>query len=345
MDKRIRLLAALLGVQVMVALVLGASGTGVTAKATSAPLLALQGKTIERVIIEGPEQAKVTVAKTDGGWRLPGQDNFPADRDRVERLLTRLKELKHGAPVATTKGALERFKVSEKNFERRITLASGADTLAVLYLGTSPAMRQVHAREAKQKRVYAVAFATYDVPVKPEDWEEKTVLRIPKDEIAAIEVDGLRLVRVESSGTAETNKDTKEKTNEDIKTEGASWQVAGPIKASLKPEAAEKLAGLLADLHFKAVLGQAEQPSYGLRTPQLALTITRKDGQTVAYRLGKMKDRDEYALKVSTRPEYFRVPNYTAKPLTEAATRTTLLGTGKVPPKTGAKAAKPRPRG
>lgn len=326
MEKHIRLLAALLGVQVLLALAFWIGGTTLSAKTSDTPLLALEGKTVERLTIEDSEQAKVMLAKIDGAWRLPEQGDFPADRDKIERLLTRLKELKQGPPVAKTVGAQERFKVSDENFERRISLASASDTLATLYLGTSPAMRQTHAREAGGKTIHAVELATYDVPVKPDDWEDKAVLQIPKDEIAAIEVNGLRLERAPDTGDRKANDENDNKTT---KPSATAWQLVGESKHAPNSEAAEKLAGLLAQLRIGAVLGKKEQTRYGLKTPRLTLSVVRKDGPTAAYRIGKMKDKEDYVLKVSTRSEYFRLPSYTAEPLIEAAKRETLLDSGK----------------
>ncbi len=332
MEKHIRLLAVLLGAQVLLALGLSLTGPDLSAQAGNAPLLTLKAGKVDRLTLEGPDKAKVVLAKANGTWRLPESGDFPADRDKIERLLTRLKDLKQGPPVAGTEGAQERFKVSDKRFERRITLGSGADTLATLYLGTSPGMRQAHAREAKQKTVYAVALPTYDVPVKPEEWEDKTVLQIPKQEITAIDVSGLRVERVTKTEKQEAVKNREEK-SEAGKPAEATWRVAGHTKKSLKPEAADKLAGLLADLRIGAVLGQAEQPAYGLKKPQLTLSVSRKNGKTVTYRLGKITGKEEYVLKASTRAEYFRLPSYTAEPLIEATKRDTLLGTR---PATGA---------
>ncbi len=42
------------------------------------------------------------------------------------------------------------------------------------------------------------------------------------------------------------------------------------------------------------------------------------------YRIGKAADKEEYTLKSSQRPEYFRLPAYATKPLIAAAQRDTL---------------------
>ncbi len=327
MEKSIRVLAVLLGVQVVLAFALWSRGANLSARTDANPLLDLGGKTVERVTIEGPDRAKVLLAREKGTWRLPEQGDFPADRGKIESLLARLKTLTQGPPVAGTEAARERFKVTDGNFERRITLASDAGTLATLYLGTTQGVRQVHAREAKQKTVHAVALPTYEVPVTAEDWEDRNVLQIPKREIAAIEVAGLHLEHAEQSGKKESDKHGKASEP----AVPAVWRAAERIRGSVNQGNADRLAGALSTLRFGTVLGTEERPDYGLAAPRLALSVTRRDGKTVQYRLGRMAGADDYVLKVSTRPEYFRLPGYAARPLIEAAARKALLAAGPRP--------------
>ena len=65
-------------------------------------------------------------------------------------------------------------------------LEQGDSTVATLYFGTSPGLRQVHARSKTDKAVYTTNFATYEAPVKAADWEDKHVLELPRDKISAI---------------------------------------------------------------------------------------------------------------------------------------------------------------
>lgn len=319
----IRVLAVVLVVQVLAAAALWISGSGLTAKGANTPLLAVKDENIDHLTFEAPGQTALTLVKADGVWRLPDQDDFPADNHKVEQLLAQLEGLKQGTPVATSKAAQDRFKVSDKHFERRITLAEGGKRLATLYLGTSVGVREVHARAADDQNVHAVKLAMYEVPVQPEQWEDKTVLQIPKDDIAAIDVADAHLERAPKTAAQSADKPVK---GAAAKPTAVAWQAAGAAQ-TLKPEAADKLAGLLAKLRFDAVLGRKEQPSYGLNTPRLTLTLTRTSGQVVKYRLGKMADKkEEYVLKTSDRDDYFRLPSYTAEPLIRAAQTDSLFG-------------------
>lgn len=338
MEKTIRLLAAGLGVQLLLAVGLSFSGPQLSAPAAETPLLGFDAGKVDRLVIEGPEAAKVTLAKTDGGWHLPDAADFPADRDRIEQLLKRLSELRSGTPVATTPGAQQRFRVSDADFERRISLHAGDKTLGTLYLGTAPSLRQINARAANSEAIFAVELGAHEFPVKNDDWIDHTVLRVPRDELVAIDVAGLHLERVpDSPPAADANaaaaKNPTDGAATDAKAagiEGAAprthWQVSGLAAGeSLNAAAADSLADKLAELRISAQLGSEEKSEYGLDNPVLSLQVTRKGDGPVEYRLGKAPQKDEYTLKVSNRAQYLRLPAYSAEQLSKAARRESLV--------------------
>ena len=85
MRKTIGVLAVLLVAQLVVAAALGWLDRGLSAPAEAGPLLRMSAERIDRVTIEGPEAAKVVLAKADGQWRVADAGDFPADAKRVER--------------------------------------------------------------------------------------------------------------------------------------------------------------------------------------------------------------------------------------------------------------------
>ena len=339
MEKTIRLLAAVLGVQLLLALGLSFTGPQLSTPAAETPLLGFDAEKVDRLVIEGPEAAKVALTKTDGGWHLPDAADFPADRDKIEQLLKRLTELQGGPPVATTPGAQQRFRVSDTDFERRVTLSAGDQTLGVLYLGTAPSPRQINARAASSEAIFAVALGAHEFPVKIDAWIDRTVLRVPRDEIVAVDVAGLHLERVpDPTPTMEaTTKASAENPTDGATTdakaagiEGAAprtqWRATGLAAGeSLNSAAADTLAGKLAEISISALLGTEEKSEYGLNNPVLSLQVTRKGGAPVEYRLGKAPQGDEYTLKVSDRTQYFRLPAYSAEQLLKASTRQALV--------------------
>jgi hypothetical protein len=327
MQKTIGLLAVLLAAQLALAVGMSLTGPELKAQQPDTPLLDLGEQTVDKITIEGSDNQKIAIVRKGQGWVLPAIGNFPADQSKVERLLEQLQGLKRGPAVATTEGALERFKVSDQDFERRLTLARDDETLATLYFGTSPGMRQVHARTSEDDAVYTARFGLYDAPVKAADWEDKAVLKIPADQIESISLAELTLRRANQSQNQSNSKGESASMDDAGEASDQTAWTAEPLEddATVNQEKADGLARKLADLTVGSVLGREARPEYGLETPALTLTVKREDGKTIEYRLGKHDEGDDYVLKVSSRPEYFRVPGYTAKPLIEAVDREHLL--------------------
>jgi hypothetical protein len=319
----IRILAVLLVAQIALAVGLNYRGSEVSPGAAKVALLDVAKDRIDRVTIEGPDGEKVVLAHTKDGWQLPDRGNFPANGDKVDGMLDKLLAIKEGLPVATSKGALERFSLSDDKFERRMTFANGDQTLATLYFGTTQGARQVHARHSDQDAVYTVTFGTYEAPSYGDDWLDKKILQFPETDIAAIDVDGLRLIPVATDKAAAGDKTETDKTATPAK---PTWRLAedtgGP---PLNVAAADKLAGRIAALRIDSVLGTEAKPEYGLDAPVVSLSVARKDGDSDDYVLGKAADKDDYTLKVSSRPEYFHLTGYEAKGLIDAAARDALL--------------------
>lgn len=306
MKKTIQWLAVLLGVQLLLALGVGFSDSALSgSQQDGSALLSFDKTAIDRITLEGPKHDKLVLVNKDGRWRLPEAGDFPADGARVTQLLDRLARLARGDVVAASHRAHERFKVGDAHFERRITLAKGDTPQATLYLGSSPALRRLHARRQGDDAVHIVELALFDLPLRVSDWQDKALLTLPPTEIAAIDLDGLRIERAQQD---------------------APW-TARPLPEGMrvKSDAAARLSRQLADLRFDAVLGQEAKPEYGLKTPLLQLKLTRRDGTTVDYLLGQAAGQESYTLKVSSHPEYFRIPNWTAEELLAAARREALL--------------------
>ncbi|MFZ5652837.1 MAG: DUF4340 domain-containing protein [Pseudomonadota bacterium] len=311
MNRTIQWLALLLGIQLLVALGLHFTGPDLAPGAARVPLLAFDRERVDRLRLEGPEQAVVTLEKGDAGWTLKELEGFPADTTKVDQLLARLAELQGGIPAATSAAAQPRFRVSDQDFERRIGLFAGDQALGTLYLGSSPGMGQIHARAGDSERIEVVELAAFDIPVKADDWIDRLLVRVPREQITAIEIAGLRIERVAATEGDEPR---------------PRWQATGLAEGEqLNQQAADTLADRLAELSIGAVLGRDAKAEYGLDQPALTLTVVRTGGESFTYRIGKSAGNPLYTLQASSRPEYFRIPSYTAEQLLEAATRGALL--------------------
>ncbi len=270
----------------------------------------IAAKDVDDITIEGPGGEQVTLRRSGDGWVLPDLDDFPADAREVNDMLARLLQVERHLPVASDPQALIGFKLADDDFERRLTLSGGGKRLATVYIGTPEGPRQVHLRLAGEDTGYSVHFGLYDASIANDDWFDHGFLQLHKEDIAAIQVNGLRLVADAAAA--------------------GGWRldpapVDGDESPALDAKAADRLAGLLAELRVESFRVDETTPDYALDTPRLTLTMTRSDGKSVTYLLGRSALQKDFSLKVSTRPEHFRLSIYAAKRLINAAAREALL--------------------
>ncbi|MBU2979135.1 DUF4340 domain-containing protein [Alteromonas sp. C1M14] len=314
MKSTVKFLVILLVAQIILSLGIPLSSKDMTAKSVPVNLLTFDEDSVDKLIISGPDDSHVQLANIDGRWVLPQKQNFPANTAKVEQLLAQLSTTQVTHPVATSKSAQKRFHVSDNTFERRITLKAADKTLTQVYLGSSAAMQQVHARTDKSDDIYAIKMATYTIPVDSNDWVDKSLVQIDKSAITDLTVNGLGIQRstVSAPEASEPNEHAEP---------GLSPAWEAPTLAANKKldnDGVNTLVGLIANIQYDAVLGKDNKAEYHLSTPLLSLTVTTDKQDDIDYQIGK-DDNDRYILKVSTRPEYFALADYRATALIDAA--------------------------
>lgn len=301
-------LAALLAVQIGLALWLQASGTQSAPARHDAALLTFTPAEVNRVKIERAGAEPVSLERVEGGWRIANLDGFPAAAGRVDALLDRLVGLKRGLPVATSSEAQARFKVADTD-PGRVTLGMGDQDLAVLHLGETAGLRRQYARPAGDKAVYEAELTPADLPAKAEDWADRALLRRDERDVQRLEIPGLTLERGEDG-----------------------WRLADQAPGEvLDQTAATALVRQLRDLSFIGVLGREAKPEYGQDAPLLEARLGLASGDTASYRLSRQaqtpgvgQGAGGIVLKVSDRPWYLSVADWAVEPLLKA-TRAGLL--------------------
>lgn len=308
MEKILGILGVILALVFVSAVVLTTYESGKRDAKKNIAMFEIAPEAVDRIRVAGPDGAEALIVRTGEGWILPDLDDFPADARKVDDALTRLLKVKANRPVGSSEAELIAFKLAGDDFERRITLANGDRILAMLYLGTPQGPRQVHARRADQGTAYDIDFGLYDAPADGAEWIDKAVLQVPLGDIAAIEVAGLRLVPAGSASSA-----------------APRWQLDGGDGARARASAAARLADLLAQLRIERLAGPRAGPDDALDTPLLSLSLARRDGRRIDYRLGKADLDQDYTLAVSTRPERFLLSARVARLLIDATQRGSLL--------------------
>ncbi len=304
MDKVVRILAGLAIVQIVFVVVANMGGNTLAGQAPNQPLLSFDKEQVDTLIVRAKEKAEIKLSKKEGQWQT--EDGFPADQEKVTNLIEKLHGLKHGLPVANSDKAINRFKVVNDSFERHILLQNGDKKLAALYVGSGAGARQTHVRSDEDIAVYSVALGTYDVPDTISDWQNRNALKLDIGDISRIDVMGMTFQRQQSP---------------DKETKTVLWKSAKlPNGKQLDQKAINDGVSSLAGLSFDKVLGKESKPEYGMDNAVLTLKLIHKNGER-QYVLGKLKDKDDYVIKVSDRPEYFQLSGNAAKSIVDNITR------------------------
>lgn len=296
MTKWIPMLSGLLIAQLALAVAVHLSGEDHGAFQANENLIAIDKANVDALRIEDGKNS-VVLKKNDGQWLLPQSGDFPANDGNVERLLDKLTTLKKGWPVATTSGAARRFKVSEDEFERKLTLMSKEQIVAELYVGTSPGFRKVHLRPAGEDAVFSVAFNSWEANAEADDWIDKGILILDESHIVSVEMPDFVLKREEGALKLAGLADGEE-TNE---------------------EEARAFIARLAGLRIQSLLGSdASLESLEFEDgPDVQVELERQSGEPLTYQFFKPEEESYYVLKRSDLDRYFTVAEFTVDPIKE----------------------------
>lgn len=247
-------------------------------------------------------------------WKL--ESELPADGDKAEQLLSALMEQDPGFPIATSIGARKRFAVAEDAYERKIQVA-GSFGETVVYLGSSPSFRKIHARVADAEEIYVLELNSFDAPAGESQWLDQQLLAI-KD-VQDLTVDGTAFDQLDGQWRAAMNQELSEEADnsaeETVKTE------------TVASEALEQLMTGLENFRVTGLASDEEATSPG--TDVLVIEGNANStgaGQRFEYTLIHETEQDRYFVRSSAYPQLFNTSAYDAERLLEAAD--TLLGRG-----------------
>ncbi len=306
MRKELIVASVLLLAQLALAAALAQRDGALNASPQPKPLL--QGgapASVDRLVVTGEKGDRLEVKREKEGWRLPGYFGAPVAEGKAKSAIEAVAGAKLDHPVATSKGAAERFEVAEGRFSRKVELFAGKKRVAAFFLGKSAGVDRTYLRPFGEKNVYAAKVPEWRFPAKPERWFDQELLRPEAKALDAVEVDGLKLVK---------------------KKEG--WRLEGNPGARLKEGAARHLLSALAGARADAIAADEPDPSWHLDKPLRRLALHGKAGDAT-WLLYKPKKKAYHLLKSSRHPWYLKLESWNAKPLLDASSAAALVERGK----------------
>jgi len=191
---------------------------------------------VDEIIISDEHGNEAVLSKRGDSWVLPELGNLPADSAKVEMQLNFLEGEQTGWPVASSVAARQRFQVANYHFQRRVTLMADGKELVVLYLGTSPSFRKVHARLGGQDAIYSIGLSVFDIPGEDEKWLDRRLLQVRTP--TRIVADGYSLTREGDQWVSGIGKIPDARELEALLSSLRSLQVEGIANADLQRDLA-----------------------------------------------------------------------------------------------------------
>lgn len=129
-------------------------------------------------VVLSSKDGELVLTKQGENWQL-GSSGLPVSQSKLDNLLRDLTALKTGWPVAQSSEAQSRFSVADDKFEQKLALKQGDKLLHRLYLGDSPAFRQLYLRTDGDDAIYKAPLNRFELSVDESAWLDKQLLRLP----------------------------------------------------------------------------------------------------------------------------------------------------------------------
>lgn len=299
-SKKIPLLGAILGVQLVIASVLFFRSHEPVAT-VNRPLLAIDAASVDRLVIDG-EQA-LELNKDGDQWRLG--NGLPVRGPRVENLIDSLAKLKSQWPVANSVAAAERFDVADDKFKRKVTLFSGDTNLGSLLMGTSPGINQCHIRVPGDEAIYALRFSVFEATTDADEWLDNTLLQ-PAGDIIEVSSEDYTLAKVDGKWPAPKPK-AEDTAAESVKDEESDAENTFDVAAFSNTLAELRVVGIADDI---AALDVAEKDAASGDAEALGLiqwTIKTTDKE---YQYQLLNKDDQYYIRRNDYDQTFGISKY-----------------------------------
>ncbi|MEW6595016.1 MAG: DUF4340 domain-containing protein [Thermodesulfobacteriota bacterium] len=271
----------------------------------------LKPEAVARLTVATPDGAVVAVARQGQGWIVDTPAQYPADRDKIENLLTRLAGLRSDRLVAQTREAHSRFQVG-KEFGQKVILTLAAGGERILYLGTSPNHTATHVRAEGDDAIYLVGdLAAWQLPADEKFWWQREYVAVAPEALREIHLANRRGVIRLAKG-------------------GEGWRPAeSGAGLQLDQARVQEFLAAVSRIALTEYLGREAKKEYGLDKPLATLTLTTTTG-TVTLVVGA---RDEgggmggsHVMKSSASPFYVRGGSSVLAPVVERTLADLLAG-------------------
>ena len=306
MNRRNRILAALLAAQIVIAALVFVPRL-IPTSAGGAPLFGtLKTTDIVGFTVQDTTGSSVEVSKQNEAWVLPASDNYPANQSDIESFLDKVVAIKTDALVTRTSASHKQLQVADDTYARRVDLKLADGSTRTLLIGSASGASASYVRAGGQDAVYlAPNVASYSVGVNASGWVSSSLyLSFAQDKVTAVTLQN-------AQGSWNFTQDAQKQ-----------WTMAGLAAGDkFNPDSVTTLLATLSNVAMLQPLGKANKPEYGLDKPQAVIALTLQDSitataKTITLSVGAKDPKDNsYVVFSSESPYYVRVAQFTVEGL------------------------------
>lgn len=308
-NRRNQILAAILAVQIVLAIVLFWPRSTVS-EAANAPLLSdFKAADVAGIVITDRDGNSVELARSGDAWVLPQRDEFPALTDRVNELLGKIEKIRTNRLITQTEGSHKTLQVSDNDFVRKIELRGSNSVTHTLYIGVAGGGSAVHVRADDRPEVYLTSeVLSWDVNAQEGNWVDTLFLTVPQTATVGITLQN-------ANGVFEFERPDGE----------GQWTMKGLAAGeTVVDNNVLSVVNQTTSLRMQSPLGKTSKPEYGMDKPQATVTLKTREGDqertytlTIGARLEDEKPRPGssdkvyyYVARSSESPYFVRVSDW-----------------------------------
>ncbi len=293
MSRLQRLLAALLGLQLVLAAVV--FWPRAAAETPTGPLFPdLTVDAITGLTLTSDTGQTVTLARRGDAWVLADGGDYPANAATITPLLERIVALQANRLVASAGTSRRQLQVAEDGFLRRVVLTRADGSSDTLYVGSSPSPRATHVRRADQDAIYLISdLNIFELNPAATNWIDPVYVTLDRDAVTQFTIEN-------AQGTTTF-----------VKAADSTWGLADLAEGETLDESAFSLLfNRVITLRLTRPLGTTDNPAYGLGDPQATATVTTTDG-VFDLRVGaQVEESGNYVVKWSGSDYFVEVAQF-----------------------------------
>lgn len=248
-------------------------------------LVEVDTSNVEEVSIYN-DGATITLARTNGAWKLTNPIEYPANGRFANMMLEKLADLRIESEIASSKDAWKSYEVDNDKAIRVTVKQNGQE--ATFYIGkTSENYRQSYARLEGKDATFLIK-GTYATALKrnTENWRDKSIVTFKQQDIVAYK----------------TNDVTVEK-----KTDADGWNLISLGKdVSGDWHKCTQVAAAISRLQTSKFPEESEYAKTNWKRAVNSVEVTTTNGETTTLRFFKDKAKDNrYFVKRNDEPTVF----------------------------------------